>query len=287
MLVYTLISIFSHPKPELAEPSLPVATSPFKNYIAGIGVTEPQSENIAIGTSLPGIITEVYVHVGQKVKVNDPLFKIDSRDAQARYASQKAKLAYAIAAARESKNQLKLYESVDDKRAISVEELTRRRDKAAIDEANIEDAQASLDVVATEIERLTVKSPINGSVLKVSARPGEYAPAGALAEPLIILGNISVMHVRVEIDETNSQGLSPKAKAVGFLRGYNSGSIPLYYVRTEPLLSPKKSLSNQGGELVDTRVLVVVYSFNNIDVGAHIGQQMDVYIDYEKNNAPQ
>lgn len=285
MLIYTLVSIFSHPGPELAEPSLPVATSPFKNYIAGIGVTEPQSENIAIGTSLPGIITKVYVRVGQKVKVNDPLFKIDSRDAQARLASQRAKLAYAIAVARESKNQLKLYESVDDKRAISVEELTRRRDKAALDEANIDDAKAAVDVVTTEIERLTVKSPINGTILKVSARLGEYAPAGALAEPLIIVGNINVMHVRVEIDETNSQGLSPQAKAVGYLRGYNSGSIPLYYVRTEPLLASKRSLSNQGSELVDTRVLVIIYSFNNVNVGAHIGQQMDVYIDYEKNNA--
>jgi len=103
---------------------------------------------------------------------------------------------------------------------------------------------------------------------------------------LIIVGNTNVMHVRVEVDETNSQGLSPQAKAVGFLRGIGSGAIPLYYIRTEPLLASKKSLSNQGSELVDTRVLVIIYSFNNEKIGAYIGQQMDVYIDYEKNNAP-
>lgn len=286
MLIYTLISIFSHPKPKLAEPSLPVAMSPFKNTIAGVGSIEPESENIAIGTSISGIITKVYVTVGQKVKVNEPLFTIDSRDASARLTSQRAKLTYAQALATEAQNQLRLYERIDDKRAISVEELTRRRDKVALNNANVDDAKAALNIVETEIDRLTVKSPINGTVLKVSARLGEYAPTGILAVPLMIIGNTEVMYVRVEVDETNSQGLSPDAKAVGFLRGYDSQSIPLKYVRTEPLLTSKRSLSNKGSELVDTRVMVILYSFDNVKIRAHVGQQMDVYIDYEKNIAP-
>lgn len=282
MVIFTLISVFSHPKPTLTEPALRIGISPFKQAIAGIGIVEPQSEIIAIGTTIPGIISQIYVHVGQKVKANEALFTIDSRDATARYNAENARLDYAKAALEESKNQLKFYENVGDKRAISAEEITQRKDKVALATARVNEVQASLNVIAMEIERLTVKSPIDANILKISTHLGEYAPTGILKDPLIIEGQTDLMHVRVEVDESNAQGFSPKAKAVGFLRGYNPEQIPLVFVRVEPLLTSKKSLSNQGNELVDTRVLVVIYSFNNKNVNAYNGQQMDVYIDHEE-----
>src|SRR5215469_7891966 len=62
----------------IAEP----AKAPFASYIAGAGIVEASTENIAIGTPVSGIVTAIYVKWGDQVKAGDPLFKIDDRDLQ-------------------------------------------------------------------------------------------------------------------------------------------------------------------------------------------------------------
>src|SRR5262245_23119193 len=67
------------PKPP---PPAPPARSPFASTIAGAGVIEARSENIAIGAALPGVVLEVYVpveDVGQQVPAGAPLFRVDDR----------------------------------------------------------------------------------------------------------------------------------------------------------------------------------------------------------------
>src|SRR6266536_1563159 len=53
--------------PKLGPPVTP-ARSPFGNGVAGAGLIEAQTENIAVGANLPGIVTDVYVKVGARVK---------------------------------------------------------------------------------------------------------------------------------------------------------------------------------------------------------------------------
>jgi len=55
------------------------AANPFPNTVAGAGMVEPETENISVGTPLPGIVVEVLVKVGQRMKAGDPLFRIDDR----------------------------------------------------------------------------------------------------------------------------------------------------------------------------------------------------------------
>jgi len=50
------------PKPP---PPAQPARNPFGPTIAGSGVVESRSENIAIGSALPGVVLEVYVPVDQ------------------------------------------------------------------------------------------------------------------------------------------------------------------------------------------------------------------------------
>src|SRR6516164_9086386 len=56
--------------------------SAFSQTVGGAGIVEAWTENIAIGTPLPGVVLEVYVpveKVGQTVKKGDPLFLVDNR----------------------------------------------------------------------------------------------------------------------------------------------------------------------------------------------------------------
>jgi len=138
-------------------------------------------------------------------------------------------------------------------------------------------AQAALAESETTLERLTVRAPIDGTVLRVNIQPGEYAAAGG--EALMVLGEDRVLHVRVEIDERLVQRVRPEARAVASLRGEPGRRVELTFVRFEPQILAKRQLSGDRAEQVDTRVLEAIYAFDPQALPAFVGQQMDVFIE--------
>ena len=50
-------------------------------------------------------------------------------------------------------------------------------------------------------------------------------------------------------------------------------------MRVEPYVVPKKSLTGDNTERVDTRVLQVIYAVDDSPRRLYVGQQLDVYIE--------
>ena len=50
-------------------------------------------------------------------------------------------------------------------------------------------------------------------------------------------------------------------------------------MRFEPYVVPKRSLTGESTERVDTRVLQVIYAFDRGTMPVYVGQQMDVYVE--------
>ena len=75
----------------------------------------------------------------------------------------------------------------------------------------------------------------------------------------------------------------PGCEAVFAWSFYSQGSreqaVPLEFVRIEPYILPKKSLSGESTERVDTRVLQVIFRFQSPGFPVYVGQQMDVFIE--------
>jgi HlyD family secretion protein len=232
------------------------ARSPFADKISGSGIVEASTRNISIGSHVPGIVATVFVRVGQRVKSGDPLFALDDRKQKADLAVKEAtfqearsrlaklkqvpraeELPPALARVREAeailedmRQQLQLATKIKDPRAISIEDLNKRRYavdaaearliqaradlsllqagswKPDIDVAvaNVASVEAELKAARVEIDRLTVRAPVDGEILQVNIRPGEFAPSGVTLEPLILLGNLDKLHVRVDIDENDA-----------------------------------------------------------------------------------
>ena len=63
-----------------------------------------------------------------------------------------------------------------------------------------------------------VKAPIDGAILKVNVRLGEYAQAGVLSDPLMTMGSVDPLHIRVDIDETETWRIRPGHAALARLR---------------------------------------------------------------------
>src|SRR5262249_56999079 len=132
---------------------------------------------------------------------------------------------------------------VQDRRAISAEEVSRRRSvvetaAAELDEvsAEIGASESQVRAVAVDLDRSVVRAPLAAEVLQVKVRVGEFAPAAATSNPLILLGRAKPLHVRVDIDEHEAWRVRPGASAVGHVRGKAELKSSLQFVRFEPFV---------------------------------------------------
>jgi HlyD family secretion protein len=123
-----------------------------------------------------------------------------------------------------------------------------------------------------------VTAPIDGQILQCKVRPGEYAQAGVLAQPLILMGDVRRLHVRADIDEKDAWRVAPGVKAIASVRGNAATRYPLEFVRLEPYVVPKRNLTGDATERVDTRVLQAIYRLP-ARAALYPGQQMDLSIE--------
>jgi multidrug resistance efflux pump len=144
--------------------------------------------------------------------------------------------------------------------------------------ASVLEAESQVESTKIALDRLTVRALADGEVLQVNVRPGQFA-ALAWREPMIILGDVNRLHVRVDIDEHDVPYFKQGAPAVARLKGKPHVEFPLEFVKIEPYVTPKKSLTGDNSERVDTRVLQAIYALpDSRPVHVYVGQQMDVYI---------
>lgn len=293
LIIAIVVAVQSQKESPPAQPVAQPAQAPFKSYIGGAGIVEARTQNIGIGTSLPGIVKTVFVQVEDKIKQGAPLFQIDDRELRADLLVKKANLVKARAAVAEAQASLKDYQAqyalvreATDRRAVSLDDVQKRRYAAELAQAKLKSARAAVTAAAAElkatqtsIDRLLVRAPIDCEVLQVNIRPGEYAQTGVLSTPLMRLGNLNRLHLRVDIDENDAWRFKPGTRATAFLRGNRDLKADLQYVRVEPYVTPKTSLTGSSTEKVDTRVLQIIYSFDRDALPAYVGQQMDVFIE--------
>lgn len=324
------------PSDEATEQFVSHPPPPYKSYIYGAGVVEPSSENILIGAPVNRIVDRVLATVGQRVKKGEVLILLEDRDLQADLGSRQviyenamaklqklealprkedvafaeAALSVAQAELSNSKDQYEMVMALKDPRAVSQQEINRRRANfeqahAKTQQANAEleklkagtwrpdldiaglevlEAKANIYRVLADIERTTIRSPIDGTVLQIKIHKGEMPSPDTVNAPMMIVGNTDELHLRVSINQFDSSYFEPESPAIAFLQRGRSAEFPLEFVKMAPLLVNKMNASNSISEKMDTRVLQVIYRFKQHDPRLFVGQQMDAFI--EANDLP-
>ena len=146
-------------------------------------------------------------------------------------------------------------------------------------EAEVAAARAEASTIRTELDRCIARAPIDSHILRIDARPGQYAAAGPGAKTQMTLGDLDPLHIRVDIDELDAWRFAESGKAVASLRGGRQASFPIRFVRRVPLVVPKRTLSGENAERIDTRVLQAIYAFEDPMVPVAPGQLLDVFIE--------
>jgi RND family efflux transporter MFP subunit len=261
--------------------------------VAGAGVVEPSSEVIDIGSALSGLVTEVRVRPGDRVGKGDVLFMVDARaaraqldEANAAISEARAAIAEASTAQKTARQQLALYRQLSDPAAVSRSEVIRAEGEEAaassrlsVARARLASAQASAAAARTEIERLVIRAPIAGEILAVNIHPGEFVATqgGGSSQPFIQMGETNPLYVRVDIDENEVGRVALGQPAVISPRGAAELHVNATFVRAEPQVVPKRSLTNSAAERVDVRVLQLIYALPKSDA-FRVGQQIDAFI---------
>ena len=290
LLVFKLKKPLPTPVP-LVEPS----RAPYTDSIGARGMVEAVNENVVVAPILPGLIMDIYVKVGDRVRKGDPLFRQDTRDAEAKVSAQKAQVALLEAQVKEA--EVKVEDKKDDlaradrlllQRVISEDvqkrkyfELQSAESALGTARANLLLAQAQLTQAEVNLDLLTVRAPRDGEILRQNMHEGEYAgvsPTDPNA-PSLLLGETEHLQLRADVDEDSASRVRGGAPAVAYIKGMRSDPIPLRFVRIEPYITVKKSLTGDSTERVDTRVLQVIYQFDKTKVPIYVGQQMDAFID--------
>lgn len=288
------VIVQGHPTERLAAPAElpPTAPGNVANLVAGAGVVEPASELLPLGSPVSGLVLEVLVRPGDRVVRGQPLFRLDGRDLEAELLSREAalgairqSLATSGVDQQEKARNLALYEAIPDARARSEEELLRRRFAAERAEATqaavaaqVKEAEAHLKRLRLLLEQRTVRAPLDAQVLQVKAKVGMATGTGPQAEPLVTLGQVDPLHVRIDVDEADIARLRPGSVAEVSPRGAAEQRVQARFVRIEPLVVPKRSLTNGAQERVDTRVMQVIFALPKGAQGFQIGQQVDAFL---------
>lgn len=292
-LILTVVVVWGgREQPAPPPPLEPPPRNPYTSTVAASGIIEAVNENVRIAPPVSGLVTNVHVVVGDHVTKGAPLFQLDDRELRAELRTRKNAIPPALAAIAEQDmrvkdlaEQFKRLQAVQDRRAVSEDDLKRKwyeregAKRALVRaKADLKLAIVQRDATNTLLKRLTVRAPRAGTVLQVDIRAGEYAMTGA-ADPLILLGETEALQVRADIDEVNAPLVQPGRPAVAYLKGATERAIPLQFTRIEPYIVPKKSLTGDNTERVDTRVLQVIYRFEKPSFPVYVGQQVDVFIE--------
>lgn len=288
--VLLLLKGQGNPPPNPGPVSAP-PRSPYTRTVASTGLIEASRENVKVAAPREGLVTRVFVKVGDAVKAADPLFQIDDREVRARIRLLEAQVASLRSQAgvdqsliADLDDQVKRFAQLGRDRVATEDEVKRRefllataKARAGATAAAIAAAEEAVRQAGTDLEILTVRAPRDGRLLQVNLREGEFAAVKS-AEPLMLLGDIDRFQVRAEVDEQDAVLIQSEQPAVASLKGHSDLRMTLRFVRIEPYVVPKRSLTGDSLERVDTRVLQVVYAFERPAFPVYVGQQVDVFI---------
>jgi HlyD family secretion protein len=144
-------------------------------------------------------------------------------------------------------------------------------------EGQLNIARSELWAAEAAIEKLTIRAPIAGTVLQVNAKPGELAAPSA-TQPLVLLGDVSALRVRAELDERDfgeiTIGQAASVRPDAFRGREFAGKVTFI----APLVEPSRSSRGQRNQ-TDVDVVEVLVDLAEPGPLA-VGMKVDVYFRY-------
>jgi HlyD family secretion protein len=121
--------------------------------------------------------------------------------------------------------------------------------------AKVQAAQAHVREAKARLERLTIRAPLDGEILQLRYRTGEYYAPGA--DALIVMGDTRSLKVRVDIDERDVPRLALGAKGFVTSNAFPGRRVSGRVVELGRRMGRKNVRTDDPVERIDTKILEV------------------------------
>lgn len=256
--------------------------------VIGIGKVEPEKDLIQLATNDGGIVTRVHAREGDAVRAGMVILELENSVAaaklpqvRARLTTQEAQVTADQKAVAEAETQLanlqrtlsrseNLYaksaetlqtlQNAESEVSLQKSAIERLRANVQVSRNRLAEIRSDLTIAERELALKSVKVPVSGTILSISATPGSAVPPQTSFAELAPDGNTIV---RCEIDELFAdrvkEGQQASIRQIGAGKVLAEGKV----IYTAPLLKKKSLFSETAGEKEDRRVREVKILLND------------------------
>lgn len=161
-----------------------------------------------------------------------------------------------------------LRQAEGDRRTFDASEARRRAvvagsryEDVAAARARAQAARARRDQARANLDRLAVRSPIDGEVLQAKYRVGEYVSQGG--DPLVVLGDTSALRVRIDVDERDIGRIALGDAAFAVADAYPTKRFNGKVVEIGRRMGRKNVRTDDPTERIDTKILETVVELDD------------------------
>ncbi|AXC12912.1 HlyD family secretion protein [Acidisarcina polymorpha] len=158
-----------------------------------------------------------------------------------------------------------------------VDDKPREEDRAAA-EAALALTKAEASEARAKYEKTLIRSPIDGVVLRKHHRSGEsVSNSSTVPDPIVTIGDNSVLRVRMDVDETDVAKVKVGQPAYVTADAYGGERFQGHVIRVGKELGRKNVQTDEPTEKVDTKILETLIQ---LDSGADlpVGLRVDAFV---------
>jgi RND family efflux transporter MFP subunit len=149
-----------------------------------------RADIVQVSPDINGLVTEVRVKNDQTVAAGDTLFVLDQPRYELALRQADASLASAAVALAQARRENARNKDLTD--LVTSEQVEEGQSKVDQLAAQLNAARVARDLARLNLERTTVRAPVNGVVTNVELQPGDYASAGRQALALVATDSLHV-----------------------------------------------------------------------------------------------
>jgi RND family efflux transporter MFP subunit len=172
--------------------------------VKATGVIKPMTgAEVNVGSSVSGVVTRLFVQIGDHVLKGQPLAELDSREFVARRDADAAALRVAQANFEYAQVDLRRKTQLHDAQIISRSDVDVAQKSFSVAQQQRDQASATLADSNTQLGYTQIIAPISGVVSAVSTQEGETVAASFAAPTFVTLLDLSRLEVWAYVDETD------------------------------------------------------------------------------------
>jgi HlyD family secretion protein len=142
-------------------------------------------------------------------------------------------------------------------------------------------ARAEWTLAQAELEKTRIRAPVDGTVLAIDAKRGELA-APVLEPALLVLGDVSALRVRAEVEEKYLARLRVGQHAAMRAAAFRGREFEGTVATIARVVGPGRINAHDPHKLNDVDVLEVIVDLSNPGPLV-VGEQVDVYFSGERS----